>query len=124
MARISSGRARDILIWGSERALAPGAWRSLFALREDLPLARSAALGPLYTDEVTLSAELGALPRKTNKVCRLRTSWTLSTKEDTSSTNAIHRTSERMAAFLNQPYLGSSGPQSHPTASTSILFHT
>ena len=60
----------------------------------DTAVRGGAALGPLYTDEVTLSAEHVALPRETNKLRRLRTSWTLSTKEDTSSTNTIHRTSE------------------------------
>ena len=50
---LSRPRARDLLIWGSERALTLRARRSLFATREGLPLARGAALGPLYTDEVT-----------------------------------------------------------------------
>ena len=65
MARISLGRARDLLIWGSERALTLRARRSLFATREGLPLARGAALGPLNTDEVTpLGGTLTLRPAK------------------------------------------------------------
>ena len=60
----------------------------------------SAALGPLYTDEVYLSVGLLRSAQQKKGDQRLHTSWTLSTKEDTSSTNAIHRTSERMAASL------------------------
>ena len=67
MARISIGRARDLLIWGSERALSLRARRSLFATREGLPLAWGAALGPLYTDEVTpLGGTLTLRPAKSH----------------------------------------------------------
>ena len=65
LAILRAPLARDILIWGSERALARGLGGLFLHTMGGSPTGRVAALGPLYTDEVTpLGGTLTLRPAK------------------------------------------------------------
>ena len=66
-APLSHPRARDLLIWGSERALARGLGGLFSHNMGGSPTGGVAALGPLYTDEVTpLGGTLTLRPAKSS----------------------------------------------------------